>query len=119
MPAGDGTGPDGRGGWCTPLWMSGQIPRPLGGIGFGRGSYGRRAPGTGGRGRGRMNMFYATGQPGWARTWLTQPTVSAPQPVEVATADKDHAIGFLKNQIDSLEQQLADAKKRLEELEKK
>ncbi len=55
MPWGDGTGPWGTGGWCTPLWMSGQIPGPLGlgrgfGFGFGRGfGLGRGF----GRGRGR------------------------------------------------------------------
>ena len=48
MPWGDGTGPWGTGGWCTPLWMSGQIPGPLGfGRGFGRGR-GRGSGGWGG-----------------------------------------------------------------------
>ena len=49
MPFGDGTGPWGTGGWCTPLWMSGQIPGPLGfGRGFGRGR---------GRGFGRWGAY--------------------------------------------------------------
>ena len=30
MPGGDGTGPMRTGGWCTPLWQSGQMPRPRG-----------------------------------------------------------------------------------------
>jgi len=36
MPGGDGTGPDGLGGFCTPLLESGQVSRPLQ-----RGFYGR------------------------------------------------------------------------------
>lgn len=37
MPAGDGTGSDGRGGFCTPLLESGQIRYPLRRGFFGRG----------------------------------------------------------------------------------
>jgi len=136
MPNLDGTGPDGRGGWCTPLWTSGQISRPLGGVGFGRGFSARgRGAGMGGRGRGRMNMYYATGQPGWARTWpiqpftpaiqQTQPVTIAPvtQPVLPATQQpqptesiKAQETGYLRNQIDLLKQQLEATEKRLKEL---
>ena len=54
MPIGDGTGPDGRGGWCTPLWQSGKIerPEPFYGRGMGRGfgrGMGRFAVMSGGR----------------------------------------------------------------------
>ncbi|MBD3260217.1 MAG: hypothetical protein GF334_00835 [Candidatus Altiarchaeales archaeon] len=48
MPRGDGTGPDGRGGWCTPRWMSRQIDKPQSPV-----------RGFRGRARGRGNMFYA------------------------------------------------------------
>ncbi|MFH0876347.1 MAG: DUF5320 domain-containing protein [archaeon] len=58
MPNGDGTGPMGTGGWCTPLWESGQMPRPMG-----RGFF-RRGMGNGGgfgRGAGRGYGFRQTG----------------------------------------------------------
>jgi hypothetical protein len=111
MPAGDGTGPDGTGGWCTPLWMSGQIPRSLG-PGFrrpyGQGFRGRRAPGTGGRGRGRMNMFYATGLPGWARFGLSSTPAQPPS--------KNQEMEWLENEAKALEQELNGVRQRIKEL---
>jgi hypothetical protein len=61
-----------------------------------------------------MNMYYATGEPGWARAPV-QPT-SAPQPKE---QDNSEEIGQLKSQVDSLKEQLDKTSKKLEELEKK
>ncbi len=57
MPGGDGTGPNGMGGWCTPLLESGQIDRPMAGFGRGRGAWGR----------GFRWRYYATGMPPRAR----------------------------------------------------
>jgi hypothetical protein len=99
MPGGDGTGPDGRGGWCTPLLRSGQISRPLGG--FNRGG---RALGFGGRGRGRMNMFYATGEPAWNRDSL---------PTEEASRTS------LEGRLESLETELKETKELLKGLKLK
>jgi len=98
MPGGDGTGPNGMGGWCTPLWKSGQIEKPIGG--GGRGSFGRRASGMGSRGRGRMNRFYATGEPMWVREQ---------QPLQQPSKEQELAY---------LEQQIENIKKRIEELKK-
>jgi len=65
MPWGDGTGPWGTGGWCTPLWMSGQIPGPLGfGRGFGLGR---------GFGRGRGRGFGRWGAYPYFNPYLTTP----------------------------------------------
>ncbi|MBN1626509.1 MAG: DUF5320 domain-containing protein, partial [Deltaproteobacteria bacterium] len=65
MPGGDGTGPNGMGsmtgrgaGWCAGFNTPGYAnSSPVQGFGRGRGFYG----GRGGGGRGRRNMYYATG----------------------------------------------------------
>ncbi|ODS36669.1 MAG: hypothetical protein A7316_02485 [Candidatus Altiarchaeales archaeon WOR_SM1_86-2] len=102
MPGGDGTGPWGTGGRCTPLWMSGQIPRPSG-MGF-RGGFGR--------GRGFRNVYWATGLPFWARA---QAGVAPMQSLEMT---KEQELQMLENQADILDQQLKEIKKRIEELKK-
>ncbi len=103
MPRGDGTGPDGRGGWCTPLWMSGRMQRPM---------IARPAEGRGffGRGRGFRNMPYATGQPGWARFEGSE----APE----MQISKEQELEYLSAQKDYLNQQIDDLKKRIDELKK-
>ena len=112
MPAGDGTGPDGRGGWCTPLLESGQIDKPIGGYGgFGRGAYG----GGFGRGRGFRRMYYSTGKPYWTKDVTIRDegeqltTRANANPLQNASSDETT---ILKERIKDLE-------KRLEELEKK
>ncbi|RLI96857.1 MAG: hypothetical protein DRO96_02150 [Candidatus Aenigmatarchaeota archaeon] len=113
MPGGDGTGPNGTGGYCTPLLQSGQIREPLRlglstvfgrgvgmGTGFGRG-FGRR---------GHRRMFYATGLPGWVR-FGTLPT-------SLAQVNKDQQIKLLEQEKTRLEQELQNIIKRLEELRK-
>jgi hypothetical protein len=92
MPAGDGTGPDGRGGWCTPLWQSGKIerPEPFYGRGFGRGF-----------GRGMARGFGRFAAMRWERN--------------IESDEKEYA----KNEVEALEEELEYAKKRLKELEKK
>ena len=94
MPGGDRSGPMGGG--------------PLTGGGFGfcrgdsttrrfsRGGYGGRQGGFG-RGRGRRNRFWATGQPGWQQD---------------ATAEK----GNLEEESASLEAEIQGLTARLEEL---
>jgi hypothetical protein len=80
-----------------------------GGFGGGYGGGFRRAPGTGGRGRGRMNMFYATGLPGYARYGY------GAVPTAVTAADEAEV---LRNQAVALEQELQLVKERLGILEK-
>ena len=68
MPAGDGTGPAGRGpltgrgaGYCAGMGILGyatQVPGRGLGMGWGRGW---------GRGRGWRHQYFATGLPAWAR----------------------------------------------------
>lgn len=100
MPRGDRTGPAGMGpmtgrsaGYCA------GFPTP----GFTR-------PGRpfGGRGRGRRNMYYATGLPGWARMGYQQPMQT---PVD-AESERD----MLRQEADMLKKDLEDIHKRLEEL---
>ena len=70
MPAGDRTGPAGMGprtgrgaGYCAGYDRPGYANPAFRYGGYGRGFFGRRMSG----GRGYRNMYYATGQPGWAR----------------------------------------------------
>ena len=92
MPGGDGTGPNGMGGRCTPLWMSEQISRPLGTpLGFGGGF---------GRGRGYRRIYRATGLPLWARSGVgvNTPVQPIPTPVQPTPAlQKDQEMLLLKN----------------------
>lgn len=117
MPEGDRTGPAGAGpmtgrglGYCAGNEAPGYAHgRGGSGGGFGRGGGFRRAPGTGGRGRGRMNMFYATGLPGYARYGY------GAVPTAVTVADEAE---MLRNQAAVLEQELQLVKERLGVLEK-
>ena len=104
MPAGDGTGPGGTGGRCTQLWMSGQIPRPMGTpSGFGGGF---------GRGRDFRNVYRATGLPFWARTGV------GAVPIQTQEITKEQEAKMLEDQANLLEQQLNGIKKRIGELKK-
>jgi hypothetical protein len=115
MPGGDRTGPAGAGpmtgrglGYCSGNTAPGYA-YGRGGFGGGYGGGFRRAPGTGGRGRGRMNMFYATGLPGYARYGY------GVAPAAVTAADEAEV---LRNQAAVLEQELQLVKERLGVLEK-
>ena len=101
MPRGNGTGPMGAGprtgraaGYCAGVGAPGFASAGRGGGFFGRGG------GMGGGGRGWRNWFHATGFPRWMRGGAAQP--------------KD----VLTQQVESLEASLAEAKRRLADLEK-
>lgn len=124
MPGGDRTGPAGMGamtgrraGFCSGTGMPGYADTK-----FGRGTefgYGRGrctwSGGYGGGRRGRRNMFYETGLPGWMRYG----TGSAPEryPVPYAPADPEMEKQMLGNQVRELKQRLDMIQKRLAEME--
>jgi len=128
MPFGDGTGPRGMGpmtgrgmGYCagfpTPGYMN---------PGFGRGGYGRGFAGGGGRGgggRGWRNWYNATGMPGWARAAQGMPAFGGVVPPPVSpymqppTAEDEMAM--LKDQAEYLKQQLDSIQNQISELDTK
>lgn len=110
MPGFDGTGPRGMGamtgggrGFCV---MSAFGVRPAA---FGRGFSGR------GGGRGRRNMFYATGLPDWARAGYGNPAFGMGYAPDLS--EKDEA-EMLKEEAVLLKEQLGAIQKRLETLGK-
>ena len=110
MPRGDGTGPMGTGsmtgrgvGYCA-----GNTAPGFASAGYGAG-LGGRCRGFAGGGYGRRNMFYATGQPGWARFG----GVNAP------LADPEVEQAALKGRAEALGTELEQIKARLEALESK
>lgn len=125
MPAGDRTGPMGRGpitgrgaGYCggydTPGWAN---PGP--GRGFGRGwGWAVAWGGRGGRGGGwhrHRNWYHAVGVPGWARfgdapAWGFGPWAGAPS--------REEETEMLRQQAEWLKQQLDAIGQRIEELGK-
>ena len=91
MPGGDGTGPFGTGGWCTPYRTGAAGVRRYGrGRGFGRGM-------GMGFGRGMGAGFYGA------------------QPVELTKEDE---VSLLEEDAKALEAQLSGIRKRLDELRK-
>ena len=113
MPGGNGTGPMGMGpmtdstgsrlvgrgaGFCAGNGIAGYM-NPVCGMGRGRGAWGR----------GRRNMFYATGLTGWQRA--AGGTQSFAGPV------KEQELNDLKGQAEYLENVLGDVRKRLQEME--
>jgi len=106
MPGGDGTGPMGMGpmtgrgmGYCASLVTPGYANPVFGrvwGMGFGCG-------------RGRRNMFYATGLPGWMRFG----GYAAPYQKPAPEMEKQ----VLKNQAEVLQSELDVIQKRLSEIE--
>jgi len=119
MPRGDGTGPRGMGsmtgraaGYCAGFGMPGYLNALPGrglGMGFGRG-FRVWGSGFGGGGRGRRNMFYATGLPGWMRYGSIAPSEKK--------VDQETEKDALKAQADVLQSELEAIKKRLAEIEK-
>lgn len=104
-------------GFCAGYGMPGYMNPILGrgGWGRGRGFFGRR-----GGGWGRRNWFHATGLTGWQRAamagmpWDAGPFAGPAAPA--AGIDPGAEREFLARQVEALEQQLAAASKRIEEL---
>ncbi|MBN2421731.1 DUF5320 domain-containing protein [Candidatus Woesearchaeota archaeon] len=110
MPGFDRTGPHGEGpmtgggfGYCTGNVQPGTRTFSRGG------GFGRRTPGTGGRGRGYRNRFLATGIPRWG---INQQPIQQQQ-VQI---DKNQEMQDLENEKKALENELEAIKKRQEEL---
>lgn len=122
MPRGDGTGPSGMGamtgrgaGFCAEFGMPGYAnPVPGGGFGMGFGR-GFGAPARGFGGRGRRNMFYATGLPGWAR-YSGYAVPYGPQ-ASYQKPDPEIEKQLLTKQAEALQSELEAVKKRLAEVE--
>ncbi len=114
MPRGDGSGPSGMGqmtgrgaGFCAGYEAPGYM-NP----GLGRGFGGR------GGGRGWRNMYHATGLPGRGRgAWCAPNGGAAMQYPQQAPGAQDEK-AYLENCVKSLEGELSDIKKRLQEIEK-
>jgi hypothetical protein len=114
MPRGDGTGPMGMGemtgrgaGYCAGFRAQGSentAPRRGLGMGF-----------FGGRGRGRRNMFFATGLPGWMRfrggaAPNQYPRTDQKPDPEMETQVLQNKAKILREQLDSIENRLAEIK---------
>jgi hypothetical protein len=122
MPAGDGTGPAGRGpmtgrgaGYCAGYDVPGYgNPWPRIGLGW------RRGWGGGwGRGRGWRHVYYATGLPGWVRSgyapaWGGPPVGFGPYG---AAPTREQETEYLRTQAEWLKEQLDAITSRIEELE--
>ncbi|MCD4809725.1 MAG: DUF5320 domain-containing protein [Methanosarcinales archaeon] len=105
MPGGDGTGPQGLGprtgraaGYCAQYPVPGYANPNLG-RGFYRGG-----------GRGRRNLYYATGLTGWQRG-----AYSYPPPV-VQAITKEQETAELTNEAEYLENELKEIRKRIQEI---
>ena len=105
MPGGDRTGPSGLGprtgraaGYCARNPAPGYM-NPINS----RGSYR-------GGGRGRRNLYYATGLTGWQRG-----AYSYPPPV-VQTITKEQELDELKYMAKNMEYELEDIRKRIQEI---
>ncbi|HIE11504.1 MAG TPA: hypothetical protein EYP62_07815 [Kiritimatiellae bacterium] len=117
MPGGDRTGPVGTGpmtgrgaGYCAGYGVPGYAnPWP----GRGVRAWSRGAWGWGrGFGRGWRNWYYATGLTGWQRAALVRPP-AWPVPVQGSEQEKE----ALRQEAGYLERELAEVRRRLEELE--
>lgn len=104
MPRGDGTGPMGMGpmsgraaGYCAGYTVPGYFDPMNRGVGFGRA-------------RGFRRMYYAAGVPAWGRSGY--PIYQPGYIPDIKERD------FLNRQVESLEEELSQLKKRLSEIEK-
>lgn len=130
MPAGDGTGPMGMGpmtgraaGFCAGYATPGYL-NPVPGRGFGLGMGLGRGGGFWGRvgGRGRRNMYYATGLTGWQRGAYGLPAfgaypAGAGNVPYAAVPTREQQLDALKGQAEYFEDALNNLRKRMEELE--
>ena len=107
MPGFDGTGPMGMGamtggarGLCNPQRVTQAGPAAVRGLGRGRG-------------HGYRNMYWATGVPGWRRSY---PVGFRGVPTEASYAGEQE-LDFLKNQATALKAELDAINARLQEME--
>jgi hypothetical protein len=120
MPRGDSRGPVGMGamtgraaGYCAGYDSPGYANiNPGRGFGMGRGPCSR---GFGAGGRGRRNMFYTTGLPGWQRFGGYAP----PYPETYRMNDPEMEKQALKSEAEALQAKLDSLRKRLDEIETK
>jgi hypothetical protein len=105
MPGGDRTGPLGFGprtgraaGYCARYPVPGYI-NPIYDRDFGHG-----------RGRGRRNLYYATGLTGWQRGAYIYPLPM------VQTITKEQELAELKDMAENMENELKDIRKRIQEI---
>ena len=118
MPGGGRTGPMGMGpmtgrgaGYCAGHGMPGYANPSAGyGPGMGRGRGRGMAVRCGGRGR--RNMFYATGLPGWAR-YGAAPVYPSRFPAPDPESEKE----MLAEKAEFLRSELEAVKKRMDEIE--
>ena len=115
MPGGDRTGPMGQGprtgraaGYCAGFDAPGYANLGFG-FGRGRGAWG---------GRGHRHMFWATGQPGWARFGWGAAAYPASYPEAPAAAPRNE-LQMLKAQAEYYGEILKDVQDRISELEQK
>ncbi len=112
MPGGDRTGPQGYGpmtgrgaGYCAGNGAPGYV-NPV---------YGGRGRGFGGGGRGWRNMYYATGQPGWARGYAPYPAY--PGAAYPGNFTPEREVEALKSQTNFFQKQVEVLNERIRELE--
>lgn len=118
MPAGDGTGPEGRGpltgrraGYCAGSSTAG-FASPGPGRGFAMGW---------GRGRGWRHQYYATGRPAWARFGFSQAWDAPSAPLDFpypVQPTKEQEASALKAEAEWLKEELDAISKQLEQLER-
>lgn len=103
MPRGDGTGPNGMGsmtgraaGYCAGFETPG-FANPIAGRGRVTGFGGGRG------GRGRRNMFYATGLPGWMRFGALPVSATEKQGLQEYAASLQQQLDALNKRIATLE----------------
>ena len=123
MPGADGTGPMGKGpmmgraaGYCTGFAAPGFMNAPGGQ---------RLGGGGGGRGRGWRNWFLATGLTGWQRAAAGKPAFGGGQfapaaqtgPAASPAASQEQELSILKQQAETMEQQMKRLRERIEKLE--
>lgn len=122
MPGGDRTGPYGAGsmtgrgaGFCAGYTVPGYV-NPVGGRGF----FGLGRGGGRGRGRGYRNMFWATGMPGWIRSYgapAARPVGTNYDPFPGASISPEQEAEALKNQVQYMQGSIDALNERIRELE--
>jgi hypothetical protein len=121
MPGGDRTGPAGFGpitgrgaGFCAGYNVAGFM-NPDWGTGIGGRGWGR---GFGGGGWRHRHWYYATGAPGWQRTFAGRPVYTPPFPAASSPpTTREQELDVLKNQARHFEQALDDLRNRISEIE--